>query len=70
MKVKPEVLQIPTKGSESTTSDTKPIILYNDTQITFTPAFTYLGSIIPSCLSDTKDVTNRLSKANSVFGSL
>ena len=69
-KSKTEVLRVLTKESERTTSVIKLIIIFDGTQTIFTPAFTYLGSIITSCLSDTKDITNRVSKVNSAFGSL
>ena len=69
-KSKTEVLHVPAKGEKSTPSDIQPIILTDNSQITFTSEFTYLGSIIASSLSDDKDVLHRITKANSAFGSL
>ena len=65
-KSKTEVLYVPKRVKSISKDNTElpdlsPIILTNDTQITYTDRFTYLGSVITSDLSDDCDINLRMS---------
>ena len=67
---KTEAVLFHKRHSRQEDGDTSDITLPCGGTISFTPQFTYLGSMIHCSLSDSHDVANRIRKASAAFGAL
>ena len=67
---KTEAIHFPRPGQESTAADMEDIEIDEDRFLTFCLKFKYLGSYFVPELNDTADITERISQARKLFGSM
>jgi hypothetical protein len=63
-------MHFPRPGQESSAADMEDIEIEEDRFLTFCLKFKYLGSYFVPELNDTADITERISQARKLFGSM
>jgi hypothetical protein len=68
--LKTEAIQFPRPGQESSAADMEDIEIDDDRFMSFCVKFKYVGSYFVPELNDTTDITERISQARKLFGSM